>query len=56
MTLPSPEHFTDREEALAAYDALWSTTNGPRTLNIEGMSGNGKTTGLDDPKVPFTGR
>ncbi len=44
MTLPSPEHFTDREEALAAYDALWSTTNGPRILNIEGMSGNGKTT------------
>ncbi|MCO5213628.1 MAG: tetratricopeptide repeat protein [Caldilinea sp.] len=44
MTLPSPAHFTDREDALAAYDALWQPGGSQRVLNIEGMSGNGKST------------
>lgn len=44
MTLPSPAHFTDREEALSAYDALWQPQVVQRILNIEGMSGNGKST------------
>ena len=44
MTLPSPVHFTDRQEALAAYDALWVPGTSQRVLNIEGISGNGKST------------
>lgn len=44
MTLPSPQHFTDRQEALAAYDALWAPDAAQRVLNIEGLSGNGKST------------
>jgi hypothetical protein len=44
MTLPNPKHFTDREAALAAYDALWQPGISQRVLNIQGLSGNGKTT------------
>ena len=44
MTLANPKHFTDREAALAAYDALWQPETTQRILNIEGISGNGKTT------------
>lgn len=44
MTLPDPKHFTDREAALAAYDALWQPETTQRILNVEGISGNGKTT------------
>jgi len=44
MTLAHPKHFTDREAALAAYDALWQGGTTQRVLNIEGLSGNGKST------------
>ncbi len=44
MTLPSPGHFVGREEALAAYDDLWSLRTPQRILNVEGISGTGKTT------------
>ena len=56
MTAPSsspeielPErlrHFTDREAAIAAFDALWPG-DGAWVLAFTGMSGNGKTTLID---------
>ncbi|MCK6628370.1 MAG: tetratricopeptide repeat protein [Anaerolineae bacterium] len=47
MELPDHlRHFTDRSEALAAFDALWSNA-GPWVLAFDGLSGNGKTTLLD---------
>jgi tetratricopeptide (TPR) repeat protein len=39
-------HFTNREAAIAAFDALWPG-DGTWVLAFDGMSGNGKTTLID---------
>jgi hypothetical protein len=39
-------HFTDRQAAIVAFDALW-LGNGAWVLAFTGMSGNGKTTLID---------
>ncbi len=47
LDLPSRlRHFTDREEALAAFDTLWPG-DGAWVLAFDGLSGSGKTTLID---------
>lgn len=41
------DHFTDRRDALAAYDALWGDNSHRRIVGLSGLSGIGKSTLLE---------